>query len=44
MAPVMPSNLYEYPSFNESITSKIENRTAVAISDALIKNGQILGY
>ena len=44
MASVIPSNLYKHPLFNESINSKIENRILVAISDILIKNGQISEY
>ena len=41
---IVATHTHEYPLFNGLITKKITNRIAIAVSDASIKDGYMLGY
>ena len=44
MLPIVASYIYEHPLFNYLITTKIENRIAVATFNASIKDEYMVGY
>ena len=44
IAPIIASYIYKHPLFDDLITTKIENRIAIAISNTSIKDGYMSGY